>query len=295
MANLHAGMYRTILIAVASVIFCFIDASGEDGLRDRVLGAMVMMSTFDDVTDLNLSSGEGFIWTGESLADARDYRNILQHERRSDVSIAEGAGRINKREQPGDSLRFRNVAPKVLFYKGEDFRNQQNPQPPDWSVTIACWIRVDLSQQAANRSSFPLQLTQPVSSGPTVSIQFTTNDDDPSMRLVANKKSPETATAANVLVRVKRPPVSETKWMHVALTIEHANTDNQIPGAATLFVDGRRMGRGEMGFPMNCDLSVASLVLGHQFIGDLDDLYVFGRSLSTQEIRWLYEQPSGAR
>lgn len=279
------------------MIGCAGAAQCAEPIDKAVSRNMVMMASFDDVTDLNLSCADGWICTAATYQDAVTRRNIHDHNRRPDAIIADGKGLF------GDSLQFLSRSQKVVFYKGEDFNHQRSTTPSNWSVTVSCWVRFDQDAVQRNDSSIPLQLTQPEKAGTTLTVECDLGATD-ELRLVASSGPSDlvgdlVADAAqdqrHVLVRVKHPPIDRDRWMHLAIMLERVNSDDWTPSRAALYMNGRLMGRPEVSFPLLCDLSQLSLVLGHHFIGQVDDLGVFNRVLNEGEMRRIYDRQQRLR
>ncbi|MGB7345172.1 MAG: hypothetical protein WBD20_13240 [Pirellulaceae bacterium] len=269
-----------------------------------VVGGICFLATMDDVTDLNLSSGEGWISTAKSYHDLATRNQIQTNNWRSDAKIAKGKGRL------GDALHFGSTSKRVLFYKAEEFHNGMRDVVADWTVTMSVWVRMpkDAGDRAAeiNRHAILFQLTQAASTGPTLTVEHVRQGDDPSveptneLRLVLTKQPRDLGDnddGARTLVRVKRSPLTDGHWHHLVLSIGHENVNaneknnGQSSGIATLYLDGRRLGRCGMDLPMPFDRTKGSLVLGHGFVGYLDHLWMTQDVLSDQEVRRTYERP----
>ena len=102
------------------------------------------------------------------------------------------------------------------------------------------------------------------------------------------------------MVVAKRPPFAHDKWTHVAFTFENVNSDNDRVGTTTLFLDGIKQGSldNSMRFtwstsPTQVDHPPAAIMLGIYYIGDMDDVAVFRRALSADEIVALYQLEGG--
>ena len=97
------------------------------------------------------------------------------------------------------------------------------------------------------------------------------------------------------MVQVERAPFSHAHWTHVVFTAENINSKTAKP-LGRLYIDGQLQGAIQ-----NWDLSfgwtpdAALLVLGAAYIGHLDDLSIFDRGLTDDEVKALYNLPTGVR
>ncbi len=97
------------------------------------------------------------------------------------------------------------------------------------------------------------------------------------------------------MVQVERAPFSRDAWTHVVFTIQNINHPSEKP-VGRLYINGQLQGAIE-----NWDLKIewnpaqVFLVLGASYVGDLDDLAVFDRSLTEAEVTQIYRLPNGIR
>jgi hypothetical protein len=81
---------------------------------------------------------------------------------------------------------------------------------------------------------------------------------------------------------VSRPPFTRERWTHVAITL---NRLGRGAGAAELFLDGKSQGAARnITEPFPWDITKASLRLGIDYVGYMDDLAIFRRPLNAAEI-----------
>jgi hypothetical protein len=96
------------------------------------------------------------------------------------------------------------------------------------------------------------------------------------------------------LVRVQEPPFAKGKWTHVAVTWEGVNSSRT--GRARLYFDAQLQGRSTMiAEPFSWDIANAAIRLGMgHYVGMLDDIAMFSRALTADEIGILYRLETGA-
>src|SRR5207249_11229788 len=97
------------------------------------------------------------------------------------------------------------------------------------------------------------------------------------------------------MVQVARAPFARDRWTHVVFTLENIN-DKGNPPAGKLYLNGRLQGsieRWDMTF--DWDPAKVLLVLGAAYVGYMDDLAVFDRALTDQEVGVVYQLKNGVR
>jgi len=76
--------------------------------------------------------------------------------------------------------------------------------------------------------------------------------------------------------------VSRAHWTHVAFTYRDVNSSKGLPSEAFLYLDGKSQGSLKQPVKVDWDLSQTAIMIGIDYIGDLDDLIVFRRVLSAE-------------
>jgi hypothetical protein len=93
------------------------------------------------------------------------------------------------------------------------------------------------------------------------------------------------------LVIVSEPPFAADRWTHVAIAFEHLG---QSAGHATLYLDGEAQGSSQgIAESFAWDMATATIRLGVNYVGLYDELAVFNRPLSADEIETLGELERG--
>lgn len=86
------------------------------------------------------------------------------------------------------------------------------------------------------------------------------------------------------MVVVRQPPFQREKWTHVAWTFRNLNASDQSPGEATLYLNGKSVGQLKRPLQMDWDQDQTAVMLGIAYTGDFDELALFDRCLSAEEI-----------
>ena len=95
------------------------------------------------------------------------------------------------------------------------------------------------------------------------------------------------------MVQVERPPFSRETWTHVVFTLENVNHKSK-PQVGRLYMNGELQGAiEEWDLTFGWDPSQVLLVLGAAYVGHMDDLAVFSRVLSHDEVKQIYSLKNG--
>lgn len=94
------------------------------------------------------------------------------------------------------------------------------------------------------------------------------------------------------MVQLTERPFDRERWVHVVFTYERIGAGKAAGGA--LFIDGKPMGRIS-GWDLTFAWNPASVIvaLGWSYVGYIDDLALFDRVLTPEEVAWLHDRPGG--
>jgi hypothetical protein len=241
--------------------------------------ALTFHAGFDGSLDAAFASGNGRMYFAPSYAEL-DQR--APAEVSDEVGIAAGQGRY------GDALQFTVKNTKATFYNAE--RNVAF-SPQDWSGTISFWLNVDPAKDLAPGYTDPIQVTDTAYNDNAIWVDFT--DVNPrKFRLGVfgelDSWNPESIPPndnpifLDRLVVVDEPPFAAERWTHVAIVYENLG---RAGARATLYLDGIAQGTTpEITEPFGWDFTTASIRVGVNFIGLMDDLAIFDQPLTSAEI-----------
>ena len=252
---------------------------GQDASRVKVMNSMRFYASFDGGGDAKIAQGDGKMYTTESLARKEWTPGIT----RADVSIAKGQGK------QGDCLRFGKKSPQVICFKGEAMPYQMK----DWSGTVSFWMRLDPDKDLEPGYCDPIQITEKAWNDAALFVDFDKDlPRDFRLGVFSDLRfwNPENVVwekwpvEKRPMVTVKKPGFTRELWKHVAFTFEGINASDNRPATATLYLDGKSMGSIQQPMKFSWDPKKAAIMLGLEYIGDLDELMIFDRALSTDEI-----------
>lgn len=269
---------RTVLLIGLIILVqpvCILAQEPTETLRT----ALIFHASFDGTADAQLSRGDGKILTAESLAR----KQVTPGLTRPAVSISKDQGKY------GDCLRFTDKTKEVLFFAGTEMPLATGA----WSTTISFWMRLDPDKDLKPGYCDPLQVTQKAWNDAAIFVDFDKDlPRDFRLGVFSDLKAwnPENIpwekwpVEKRPMVTVKKPPFTATNWTHVALTLDHINTDQSV---STLYLNGQPQGSLNQAVKFSWEPSQTAIMLGIEYIGDLDDLMIFKRALNAKEVQTL--------
>ena len=284
-----------LFVFVASVVACGgPGTAAQSSATDRAaLGkALTFHASFDGKVDAAHAAGDPALYTVATLKQRQDARPGLPES--GEVQHAAGAGRF------GDALRFTAKKSPVVFFKGA--RNVPY-RTSDWHGTISFWLSTDPEGQLEPGFCDPVQITPRAWNDAAFFVEFEKRADSIPFRLGVYADAlvwnPQKRRFADIpaeerpLVTVDKPPFARGTWTHVLFTFEHFNT-GKPDGTVSLYLDGMPRGRlspREQTFTW--ETQDTAIALGLSYIGLIDDLSIFDRALTADEIRTLHTLDKG--
>ncbi len=260
----------------------------DDALRK----ALVFHASFDGGTDAPRASGDPKLYWAPSFKQRNEAKPGLPDS--GEVTLAKGEGKF------GDALRFTAKKSPVVFFRGDGnvpFASR------DWNGTVSFWLNVDPEGKLEPGFCDPIQITDSAWNDAAFFVEFEKRPESIPFRLgvyadfavwnPGNRKFEEIPAGEKPLVTVEKPPFRAGRWTHVVFTFEHFNT-GRPDGVARLYLDGQPQGElrnRQQTFTWDLDKAVVALGLG--YIGLFDELAIFNRLLSAQEIQSIHTMERG--
>lgn len=276
--------YATVfgMLMIASVSY----AQEEASLGDAIL----FYASFDRSADADFSQGDGKIHTAESVKRARIQPGLHSEA----VRVDREQGRY------GGSLALSAKADPVVFFQGAG-----NVPPPveGFEGTFSLWLRTSPDQDLPPGFVDPLQITDKSWNDASFFVDFT-KDDPRQLRLGVfsdyavwnpeGRKLNAIPDDQRPIITVANPPFARDSWTHLAITF-HGFNDPDSAGVATLYLNGKSQGelQGPQQFSWNAEQ--LAIMLGLNYVGHLDELAVFSRALSADDVQRLYQLPHGLK
>ena len=256
--------------------------------------SLTMHASFDAGLDADFSRGDRTLYSYITSAElARGGSAGLPNE---DIQLAPGAGRF------GAALQFTKKTAVKPFFKN---RGVLNYNDKDWSGTVSVWLRISPDADLEPGYCDPVQIVGDDTKKGFIFLEWS-KDENPrifryAIRPLFHIWNPTNVPWADLpaekrpAVDVARAPFSRERWTHVVFSFEHLNDKTQ-PQIGRLYLDGKLQGtieNWELTFGWPADR--AMLVLGASYIGHLDELAVFDRALTADEVRAVHELKRGIR
>lgn len=255
--------------------------------------ALTFYASFDDGTIADFAKGDPNIYTakGSYLNMKRKLKEIQAGMNNPNHRIAKGKGQF------GDAFEFgKERSNQVIFYKS---KSNISYDAHNWSGSISFWLSVDPSTDLEGYTD-PIQITDVNFNDASIWVDFT-DDNPPNFRLgVIGDKSDWSLDTLNSpfmvefekrLVNVEEPPFSRSKWTHILVSYEGLGTANSL---ASLYLNGEKQGSVEgIDDPFTWELEESNIFLGLGFTGLMDELAIFNKPLTGDQIKELYQLKGG--
>jgi hypothetical protein len=261
--------------------------------RDSLRKALTFHASFDGQADADFARGDKKVYTASNLKRT-DAKAGLH---RADVEIAKGKGKF------GDALRFGKNDKAVVFYQAD---KNMAYRDKDWSGTISFWLSLDPDKDLEPGYCDPIQITDKKWDDAAFFVDFTKDDKPRHFRLgiysdfkVWNPKGlkfEQVPVADRPLSEeIAKPPFAAGKWTHVLFTFAGLNT-GKPDGAGRLYLDGKPAASiNNRTLTFTWEPSRAAIMLGLSYIGLFDDLAIFDRALTAEEVGLIYRLDDGIR
>jgi hypothetical protein len=260
--------------------------------NDALRKSLTFHASFDRVVDADFALGNKQLYTATSYKKREDAKPGLHHP---DVQLLSGTGRF------GGALKFAKKNTKALYYPAT---KNVAYQPRDWNGTVSFWLSLDPETDLEPGYCDPLQVTDEDYNDAALWVDFTKDDKPRHFRLgvfgdlkswnpkdLPPDKNPD---FLGRLVVVKKTPFARGRWTHVVIT--HQGLGSAKGGVAKLYLDGVLQGKTPViSEPFGWDLERAAIRLGVNYVGLFDELSVFNRELSEQEVKALHQLKDGVK
>jgi hypothetical protein len=260
--------------------------SDADALRASLAKALTFHASFDQGPDADFALGD------KQMYSAGAHGELTPGLGNPALSIVEGQGRF------GAALAFTKENSHVVLYQAE---KNVTYAPEVFRGAVSLWMRLDPAEIPGQYSD-PVQLTDKDYSDACIWIDFTKNDTPSDFRLgvFGNQSEWDVKNQRALsqeffwrLAKVAEPPFAKEQWTHVVVTWDGLN--NSQNGRARLYFNADYQGAtGVIREHFTWDVTKAGIRLGAgQFVGLFDDIAIFNRPLTPDEIRVLYTLERG--
>ena len=269
-------------------------AAGEDHSVEALREALLFHASFDNGLDADFAAGDPVFYTAPGWSERNQREPGIQEGHL--VEWAKNEGRT------GSALRRMGSMDPVVFFRGGPNIGYSRD---NWEGTVSVWMQIDPDEDLAPGWSDPLQLAGAEWSDGVMFFNFSRDETPRHFRLsmppVRDLWNPEGTPWEEVplderpMTQTPNPPYfGSDRWTHCVFTFENVNT-GEDDGVGRLYVNGDFIGE-ITGFDLRMDWGEEEndIVLGMHYVGLLDDLTVFNRALTREEVEALYTLEQGA-
>lgn len=283
-------MKTALLIALAAGAFaCAKPGEIRDDPRAKIANSLTLHASFDKGLDADFCKGDKtcYVQKGKDLVKAAENDDV---KLAADVGKFGGALHYPKKGATRPSFKDRGV----IGYNSKS-----------WSCTVSAWLRLNPDKDLEPGYCDPIQIIGDDNKKGYIFCEWSKDETPRYFRYAIrplfpiwnpdNKQWAEIPFEKRPMVQVEKAPFSREKWTHVAFTVENINDKAKAP-RGKLFVNGKLQGSIEKwDLRFEWDPAKVLLVLGASYVGYQDDLAVFDRALTDDEVGMVYGLKSGIR
>ena len=240
-------------------------------------------ATFDRSADAEKAAGDANIYTASSL----DRKQVVAGLHAGDAVEWKASG-----GRKGGALLFKSKTEKLVFFKGEGNVAYRDSR---FAGTVSFWMKLS-PREDLPKGAFvdPLQITDKKWNDASFFVDFDKEDardfrlgvfSDYAFWNPTDRKFDDIPLKERPMVFVKDPPFDREKWTHVAFT--WSNFNSKDPGTATLYLNAKAQGTLPNKQRFTWDPKSTVIMLGINYVGWLDELLIFDRALSAEQIEKL--------
>ncbi|MBL8799579.1 MAG: LamG domain-containing protein [Planctomycetia bacterium] len=282
-----------ILVAGVTVLALWLPSPAAEADRAAVRKALAFHASFDGQADADFARGDPKLYTASKF-QRTDAKPGLH---RPDVTLVKGKGKY------GDALHFAKNEKAVVFYQAD---KNMGYRDKDWQGSVSFWLSLDPDKDLQPGYCDPVQITDKKWDDAAFFVDFTKDEKPRHFRLgiysdhkVWNPKGlkfEQVPVADRPLSEhIEKPPFATGKWTHVLFTFAQLNS-GKPDGVGKLYLDGKPVAgiRGRT-LTFTWEPSKAAIMLGLSYIGLFDDLAVFDRALTDDEVGLVYNLENGIK
>ncbi|WP_158633720.1 LamG domain-containing protein [Tautonia sociabilis] len=259
-------------------------APGQEGMPGSMARSLTFAATFDRGLVADLAGGDPALYSSPSSKREDPVAGIAG----PGVELLAEGGRS------GGALRFSRENSRAHYFRVPGNLPFEAPGGDGWSGSISYFLSLDPETDLPPMSfADPIQVTDSAWNDAAIWNDFTRENPRifrlgmlPDLEVWnPEMKDFETMPAAEKpVVAVEEPPFASGKWTHVVITFDRVNS-GRPDGEARLFLDGQPAGTvSNRDLRYSWDPENAVIFLGLGYAGLMDDLMIFDRALSREEV-----------
>lgn len=255
----------------------------REAFFEEMASQLLFYSSFDHGSSADLATGDAGLYTGKSYGQPEDGMPGIQIP---EVDILASGGRY------GGALYFGRKTKEVLYFHAKN-------NIIDRTGTISFWLSLDPEKDLEPGFCDPVQITDSGYNDGAFWVDF--SDKNPRLFRMGvfgdltkwnpDNIAPDKNPAFNDrLVVATDRPFGRDIWTHVAIVFDQINTSD---ARALFYVNGKLQGQRTIGESFTWDEEKVRIYLGLNYIGKMDELAIFKKALSGEEINRLYFREQG--
>ncbi|MBS0208380.1 MAG: LamG domain-containing protein [Planctomycetes bacterium] len=274
---------RTIL----TVLACLVPAVAWAQAPQALKRSLTFHASFDSSFDADFSRGD-------THCVVKKGQQLVPVAPSDEVQLVSGAGKF------GGAISFPKKGTTRPQFSGVGMLGYNDS---NWNATVSVWLRLTPDQDLEPGYCDPVQIVGDDGKKGFIFLEWS-KDETPrffryAIRPLVHIWNPTGVQWDQIpfekrpMVQVANAPFDRQRWTHVVFTISHLNDKAHKP-SGSLYLDGKPQGRIEnWELTLGWDPAQVALVLGASYVGHLDDLAVFDRPLSDQEVEQLFKLERG--
>jgi hypothetical protein len=251
----------------------------------------LLHASFDKGLDADFAVGDPKLYTAPTGNRSQARAGLPESNL---VIHAKGEGRF------GHALHFTKKMRPAVFFKGE---GNLGYNTNGWSGAVSLWLRLDPDEDLQPGYCDPLQFVAQGWDEGNMFIEFSKDHTPRHFRYAIlpvkktwnpnNRGWEDIPDKDRPMVPVYKPPFTHDGWTHVVFCFGNINSGRK-DGFGRLYLDGQDQGAFE-NWPIafNWDVRQSALTLGLSYVGWMDDVAVFNRPLTAEEVRTIYNGKGG--
>jgi len=276
-----------VIAAIAGVTVAVVGHAQET--KASLARALTLHASFDKALDADFSRGDKacYVLQGKDLVAA-----VPTNEVRLESDAGRFGGGLHFTKKNNFRPAFKDAG--VLGY------NDKN-----WSATVSVWLRLTPDEDLEPGYCDPVQIVGDDSKKGFIFLEWSKDETPRYFRYAIrplfaiwnpdNVQWDQIPFGKRPMVQVERAPFSRDTWTHAVFTLENVN-DKSRPQSGRLYLNGKLQGSIEKwDLTFGWDPARVLLVLGASYVGHLDDLAVFNRALTDEEVKQLNGLLQGVR
>jgi formylglycine-generating enzyme required for sulfatase activity len=273
-----------LLILVVSGPLSLAADADEDALKK----AVTLYASFDEAVKADYSGGDGTVYTGIRPEPGKPKPEPTKGADAKVFTIA-------RKGTAGGCLETLDVLPnngRIFFPAKGNIAFKKG----GWGGAVSMWINFDPDKMLKSKFCDPIQITQKGANNGGLWFDF--NDAKPrDMRHGAFPAVPEGKQGAKEsdpdapMVRVPKVGFKSGDWHHIVLSWKNFDT-GKADAVSQFWVDGKLIGEvKDRAIAMDWDIDRTGIFFSINYIGLLDEMAVFNRPLTPEEIALLQKRP----